>query len=211
MAEQGSVVVVGGTHGLGLEVAKHFAGQGRDVVVTGRDNARAKTVAKEIGGRTRGIGFDLARPAEIAPALKDTGPIQYLVLAAIERQVDAVRGGVGQQENNPIDDILHRRQPPGRRLRPYPLQDLGGLCAPVGAVAHDPRMDRVDAHGSQLHDQRSDQATDARVDSGHDRRAAVGLVLRLTAKNQDGAVRPKPWVKRVNDFGVADQLERHET
>lgn len=91
MAEQGSVVIVGGTHGLGLEVGKHFAGQGRDVVVTGRDAARAQTVAKEIGGRTRGIGFDLARPAEIAPALKDTGPIQYLVLAAIERDENKIR------------------------------------------------------------------------------------------------------------------------
>jgi NAD(P)-dependent dehydrogenase (short-subunit alcohol dehydrogenase family) len=91
MAEHGSVVIIGGTHGLGREVAKHFADQGRDVIVTGRDTARAQAVAKEIGGRTRGIGFDLARPAEIAPALKDTGPIQYLVLAAIERDENKIR------------------------------------------------------------------------------------------------------------------------
>jgi len=91
MAEPGSVVIVGGTHGLGREVAKHFADQGREVVVTGRDAARAQAVAREIGGRTRGIGFDLARPAEIAPALKDTGPIQYLVLAAIERDENKIR------------------------------------------------------------------------------------------------------------------------
>src|ERR1700674_1698561 len=91
MAEQGSVVIVGGTHGLGLEVGKHFADQGRDVLVTGRDPTRAQNAAKEIGGRTRGIGFDLARPAEIAPALKDTGPIQYLVLAAIERDENKIR------------------------------------------------------------------------------------------------------------------------
>jgi len=91
MTEPGNVVIVGGTHGLGREVAKHFAGQGREVVVTGRDAARAQAVAREIGGRTRGIGFDLARPAEIAPALKDTGPIQYLVLAAIERDENKIR------------------------------------------------------------------------------------------------------------------------
>src|SRR3984893_18529442 len=91
MADQGSVVIIGGTHGLGLEVAKHFVGQGRDVVVTGRDAARPQTGAKEIGGRSRGIGFGLARPAEIAPALKDTGPIQYLVLAAIERDENKIR------------------------------------------------------------------------------------------------------------------------
>src|SRR5947209_7932914 len=91
MAEQGSVVVVGGTHGLGKEVAKHFAEKGGDVVVTGRDLARSQAAAREIGGRTRGIAFDLAKPAEIAPALKDIGAVQHLVLAAIERDENKIR------------------------------------------------------------------------------------------------------------------------
>src|ERR1700737_1833139 len=70
MPEQGSIVIVGGTHGLGLEVGKHFADQGRDVVVTGRDTTRAQNAAKEIGGRTRGIRLDLARAGDIARALR---------------------------------------------------------------------------------------------------------------------------------------------
>ena len=86
-----SVVIVGGTHGLGLEVARHFAGQGREVVISGRDAGRAATVAKEVGGKTRGVGFDLAKPSDIRPALKDVGPVQHLVLAAIERDENKVR------------------------------------------------------------------------------------------------------------------------
>ncbi len=91
MADQGSVVVIGGTSGLGKEVARHFAGQGREVVISGRDAGRATAVAREIGGRTKGIGFDLARPAEIAAALGEVGPVQHLVLAAIERDENTVR------------------------------------------------------------------------------------------------------------------------
>ena len=62
----GSVVVVGGTRGLGRELAQFYADQGRDVVITGRDAAGAKACAAEIGGSTRGIGLDLAEPNTIA-------------------------------------------------------------------------------------------------------------------------------------------------
>ena len=87
----GNVVIVGGTVGLGREVAQSYAGDGRDVVVTGRDQARADTAAREIGGRTRGIGFDLAEPHTIAERLADVGDVDYLVLAAIERDTNSVR------------------------------------------------------------------------------------------------------------------------
>jgi NAD(P)-dependent dehydrogenase (short-subunit alcohol dehydrogenase family) len=60
------------------------------VIVTGRDQARADAAAAEIGGRTRGIGFDLADPHAIADHLADVGEVEYLVLAAIERDVNKV-------------------------------------------------------------------------------------------------------------------------
>ena len=61
------------------------------MVVTGRDQSRADTAAQEIGGATRGIGFDLADPHTIAGALADVGDVDHLVLAAIERDVNKVR------------------------------------------------------------------------------------------------------------------------
>ncbi len=87
----GNVVIVGGTQGLGRELAQSYADSGRDVVVTGRDQARAEAAASEIGGATRGIGFDLADPHSIAGRLADVGPVDYLALAAIERDVNKVR------------------------------------------------------------------------------------------------------------------------
>jgi len=87
----GSVVVVGGTQGLGRELAQSYADEGREVIVTGRDKSRADTAAEEIGGNTRGIGFDLAEPHSIADALEGIGEVEHLVLAAIERDVNSVR------------------------------------------------------------------------------------------------------------------------
>jgi NAD(P)-dependent dehydrogenase (short-subunit alcohol dehydrogenase family) len=87
----GTVVIVGGTQGLGRELAQSYAGDGHEVVVTGRDQSRADSAASEIGGRTRGIGFDLAEPHGIAERLADVGDVEYLVLAAIERDVNKVR------------------------------------------------------------------------------------------------------------------------
>jgi NAD(P)-dependent dehydrogenase (short-subunit alcohol dehydrogenase family) len=87
----GTVVVVGGTQGLGRELARSYAGEGRDVVVTGRDQARAEACAAEIGGSTRGVGFDLAEPHSIAASLADVADVDHLVLAAIERDSNTVR------------------------------------------------------------------------------------------------------------------------
>jgi NAD(P)-dependent dehydrogenase (short-subunit alcohol dehydrogenase family) len=90
MPEPGCVVVIGGTQGLGLEVARHYAGQGREVVLSGRDPARAEAVAAEVGGRTRGIGVDLAEPAQLADRLAGIERVGHLVLAAIERDENRV-------------------------------------------------------------------------------------------------------------------------
>ena len=86
-----SVVVVGGTRGLGREVAQSYADQGRDVVITGRDAAAAEACAAEIGGSTRGLGLDLAEPHTLAERLADVGDVQHLVLAAIERDSNSVK------------------------------------------------------------------------------------------------------------------------
>jgi len=86
----GSVVVVGGTRGLGRELAQFYADRGRDVVITGRDAGGAHACAAEIGGSTRGIALDLAEPETLAERLADLGDVEYLVLAAIERDTNSV-------------------------------------------------------------------------------------------------------------------------
>jgi NAD(P)-dependent dehydrogenase (short-subunit alcohol dehydrogenase family) len=90
MPEPGSVVVIGGTSGLGLEVARHYADQGREVVLSGRDPERAAAVAAEVGGKVRGIGLDLAEPGQLAGPLAEVEGVGHLVLAAIERDENRI-------------------------------------------------------------------------------------------------------------------------
>ena len=90
MAE-GSVVIVGGTRGMGREIAAVFAGRGREVVLTGRDGANAQQVASEIGGNARGVALDLEQPREIAGRLSDVGPVDHLVLVAIDRDANTAK------------------------------------------------------------------------------------------------------------------------
>ena len=91
MAEKGSAVIIGGTSGLGKQLAGVLAKRGDEVIVTGRDAARAQAAAREIGGRTRGLAVDLANPSEIAGKLGDVGAVKHLVIAAIERDDNSVR------------------------------------------------------------------------------------------------------------------------
>jgi NAD(P)-dependent dehydrogenase (short-subunit alcohol dehydrogenase family) len=91
MAE-GSVLIVGGTGGLGREIARHYHDRGEQVIVTGRDSERAAQIASEIGDGVTGLGCDLSRPETIEGALADVGPVSHLVLAAIAR------------DNNPIKE-----------------------------------------------------------------------------------------------------------
>jgi NAD(P)-dependent dehydrogenase (short-subunit alcohol dehydrogenase family) len=88
---EGSVVIVGGTQGMGRELAAVFARRGREVVLTGRDERRAQAVAEEIGGHVRGLAVDLSRPGEIAERLQDVGAVAHLVLAAMDRDDNTVR------------------------------------------------------------------------------------------------------------------------
>lgn len=86
-----AVLVVGGTAGLGREVAAHYHRRGEQVIVTGRDPDRTNAAAAGIGDGVVGLGFDLGRPETIAGALADVGPVSRLVLAAIARDNNPVR------------------------------------------------------------------------------------------------------------------------
>ena len=85
----GAVVVVGGTRGIGLELVRHYADAGREVVLHGRSDTVADAVA-EVGGNTRGLTFDLAEPHSIAPALADIGSVDRLALVAIDRDQNTI-------------------------------------------------------------------------------------------------------------------------
>lgn len=94
MAMSGSVVVVGGTRAIGLELARHYASAGADVVLSGQTAENVEAALAQLagaGGSVRGVTFDLAQPETIAAALADVGPVSRLALVAIDRDQNTVR------------------------------------------------------------------------------------------------------------------------
>ncbi|NDL56254.1 SDR family NAD(P)-dependent oxidoreductase [Phytoactinopolyspora mesophila] len=90
MTQPRHVLVVGGTSGIGLEVARFFAGEGDDVVLTGRDAERAESAAKDLNGTARGIALELTDVDAIASALTGLERVDHLVLAAVDRDHNTV-------------------------------------------------------------------------------------------------------------------------
>ena len=91
MADEGAVVVVGGTRAIGFEIAKHYVEAGHEVVLTGQSRETVDAAVAALDGRVTGLVFDLADPGSIAPALAAVGPVHHLVLVAIDRDQNAIR------------------------------------------------------------------------------------------------------------------------
>jgi NAD(P)-dependent dehydrogenase (short-subunit alcohol dehydrogenase family) len=91
MTDGQRILVVGGTSGIGREIATRYAGEGWSVTLSGRDAAHASEVAAGVGGGATGIAVDLSRPDDLPAALADIGPVDHLVLAAIARDANTVQ------------------------------------------------------------------------------------------------------------------------
>ena len=85
------IAVIGGTSGMGLEIARAYASEGARVFLSGRDAGRAEAAARTLGPTARGIEVELARPGQIARALASIDRVDHLVLAAVERDENTVR------------------------------------------------------------------------------------------------------------------------
>ncbi|WP_300594343.1 SDR family oxidoreductase [Microbacterium sp.] len=86
-----TIVVVGGTSGIGLEIAKDCLARGEKVVITGRDLSRTQEIARGLGEGARGVALDISEPHSIADQLADIERVDGLVLAAIERDANSIR------------------------------------------------------------------------------------------------------------------------
>ena len=61
-----TVVVIGGTSGIGLETARRARAEGADVILTARDAERLRRVGLELGART--VAFDATDFERLAPS-----------------------------------------------------------------------------------------------------------------------------------------------
>lgn len=86
-----TIVVVGGTSGIGLEIAKDCLARGEKVVITGRDLGRTQEIARGLGEGAIGVALDISEPHSIADQLAGIDRVDGLVLAAIERDANSIR------------------------------------------------------------------------------------------------------------------------
>jgi short-subunit dehydrogenase len=91
MAGRKTAVVVGGSQGIGFAAAQALAARGEAVVVTSRDREKAESAARRVGHGATGVVIDLARPHEIAERFAGIGPVDHLVITAIERDRNTVK------------------------------------------------------------------------------------------------------------------------
>jgi NADP-dependent 3-hydroxy acid dehydrogenase YdfG len=67
-----TVVVIGGSAGIGLETARRARAEGADVILTGRNPGRLERAAHELGALS-GTAFDAAAPDRLATSTSISG------------------------------------------------------------------------------------------------------------------------------------------
>ncbi|WP_328396980.1 SDR family NAD(P)-dependent oxidoreductase [Nocardia sp. NBC_00416] len=85
-----TIVITGGSAGIGRRVAQRFAESGADVVITGRTPDRVERTAGELG--VRGIACDAGIPAEVARLAEQAGPCVDVLVNMAGGNTDLTRG-----------------------------------------------------------------------------------------------------------------------
>ena len=118
-----TVVVIGGSAGIGLETARLAHSEGADVVLTGRDPAKLEQAAREVSARDSDA-FD----ADDAAAVKRffdglPTPIDHVLVAAYTRgshgpMLDTPSDEVGQSVGRRVTQVLEIARNAAPKMRP---------------------------------------------------------------------------------------------
>jgi NAD(P)-dependent dehydrogenase (short-subunit alcohol dehydrogenase family) len=77
-----TVVLIGGSAGIGLETARRARAEGADVILTGRNPERLERAAREVGARDT-AAFDADDPTAVAQFFADLpAPIDHILITA---------------------------------------------------------------------------------------------------------------------------------
>jgi len=88
--EGAATVIIGGTAGLGRDLAELCLDRGHRVVIAGRDEERCAGVAAELHPECESFAIDLSKPEAIGAALAGIDSVRHVALVAIERDQNTV-------------------------------------------------------------------------------------------------------------------------
>jgi len=80
--ENKRVVIIGGSSGIGLAVAKEAASQGADVVIVSSNAERVQDAIQSMGGNVRGEAVDVSDEKAVEGFFKNIGAFDHLVFTA---------------------------------------------------------------------------------------------------------------------------------
>jgi NAD(P)-dependent dehydrogenase (short-subunit alcohol dehydrogenase family) len=89
--EGAATVIIGGTAGLGRDLAAICLEKGHRVVIAGRDETRCADIAAGLHPECEHVALDLSDPRSIAGALAGIDDVRHVALVAIERDENNVR------------------------------------------------------------------------------------------------------------------------
>jgi NAD(P)-dependent dehydrogenase (short-subunit alcohol dehydrogenase family) len=118
-----TVVVIGGSAGIGFEAARVARGEGAEVVVTGRDPARLDHAARELQARSS-AAFDADDVGAVKRFFDDLpAPIDHVLVAAYTRgsqgpMLELPPDEVGQSVGRRVTQVLGIARNAAPRMRP---------------------------------------------------------------------------------------------
>lgn len=89
--EGAATIIIGGTAGLGRDLAALCLEKGHRVVIAGRDETRCADIAAGLHPECEHVALDLSDPRSIAGALAGIENVRHVALVAIERDENTVR------------------------------------------------------------------------------------------------------------------------
>ncbi|WP_116995480.1 SDR family NAD(P)-dependent oxidoreductase [Desertimonas flava] len=86
------IVIIGGTSGIGKEIAREGLRRGSTVTIAGANEDKARQVARALGPEARSGRCDLCDPASIQQFFSEIASIDHLVLTALKRDFNTLAG-----------------------------------------------------------------------------------------------------------------------
>jgi NAD(P)-dependent dehydrogenase (short-subunit alcohol dehydrogenase family) len=88
-----SIIVIGGSSGIGLAVATMASEMGANVILTSRDLAKAQSVAASIGADVKGFSLDIDDEKGVNTLFQSLNAIDHIYIAAGNTKLGSVTDG----------------------------------------------------------------------------------------------------------------------
>ncbi|MBX5161183.1 MULTISPECIES: SDR family oxidoreductase [unclassified Rhizobium] len=84
--EGAKVLIVGGSSGMGLALARRLLDEGASVTIAGRNKERLAAACRQLGDHPKlgACAVDISREEEVAALFRDSGPVDHIVSTAAD-------------------------------------------------------------------------------------------------------------------------------